>query len=47
MKKVIFKPKPLSKAEQIYIKQLAKPPAETFKEIISKVQNNYVSRQSE
>ncbi|MCK9211497.1 MAG: hypothetical protein WDA75_19610 [Candidatus Latescibacterota bacterium] len=38
MKKKIFKPKPLSKAEQVYLQTLAKRPAKTpFNELVSKV----------
>ena len=39
MKKVIFKPKPLSKAEVVYLKELQNRPNRLiFKEIFSKVQ---------
>jgi hypothetical protein len=50
-KQIIFKPKPLSKAEQVYLKQLAKRPSDTiFREVFSKVEqyrNKELCRQGE
>jgi len=41
MKKIIFKPKPLTKAEQTYLQALAKRPRQTsFQELFSKINNN-------
>jgi hypothetical protein len=38
MKRIIFKPKPLNKAEQVYLQALAKRPVQTpFNELVSKV----------
>jgi len=46
MKKIIFKPKVLSKAEQVYLQALAKRPAQTsFRELFSKVNNNLERQQ--
>lgn len=39
MKKILFNPKPLSKAEKLYLQLLAKRPQGTiFKEVFSKAQ---------
>lgn len=39
MKKLLFNPKPLSKAEYVYLQQLAKRPGGTiFREVFSKAQ---------
>ena len=40
MKQVIFKPKPLTRAEQVYFKELENRPADTiFRDVFSKAQN--------
>ena len=40
MKKIIIEPKPLSKAELVYLKQLEKRPNRLiFREVFSKAQN--------
>jgi len=45
-KKILFNPKPLSKAEQVYLQALAKRPAQTsFRELFSKVNNNLERQQ--
>jgi hypothetical protein len=44
MKKIIFKPKPLSRAEQVYLKQLEnRPDRLKFREIFCKA-NNYQAK---
>ena len=44
MKKIIFKPKPLSRAEQVYFKLIEKRPDRLiFKEVFSKA-NNYQAK---
>ena len=41
MKKLLFNPKPLSKAEQVYLDLLKKrPPDLIFRDVFSKVQNH-------
>ncbi len=46
MKKRLFNPKPLTKAEKIYMDQLAKRPADTiFREVFSKVHNYLANEQ--
>lgn len=42
MNKIDLKPKPLSKAERVYLDQIKKRPADTiFREAFSKAQNTY------
>jgi hypothetical protein len=42
MKKILFNPKPLSKAEKVYLDQLAKRPGTVFREVFSKAQNDKI-----
>jgi len=46
MKKIIFKPKPLSKAERSYLLALAKRPSQaSFQVLFSKINNNLGKQQ--